>query len=434
MKVFANQDRQFISKLARDAANNPKVKIVKPELPKDEPSSTEEATEHAKSYWMMGWAWDEIEVILEELEFSSGTISKAIKKTQEYAKEILKDGPFNIFKDGQKIVLKSGIVGKLEGRYADHLAVRLDDGEQVKVTADNIDLENSEKLTEAFALRSSANKLYKQAQEDILKVDDREVRLPGAPEKRPVVSPEPEEKFETKIRERAPSGWGEITPKMSEVEEITDLATSALNDLDNLMIDYTKVQEENRALLEMSREIKKSMKELEKTQTDLAQNIFAIVATQNQALDDLDVTVFNKYNDKLVGLQRKVESQEFLPTHADELAAVKEFLEMNHPSISAEVKQVLDQWVKQNTQLKEVIKNTFAYYQPEKKKMGQMLPKVTEWVSGLWKSVRDFASSVTNKIIPEVEQGIALIDSLDSSFGAMATKKRVKTAMKRFNK
>lgn len=436
MKIFP-ESQKLIGRIAQSMKEKPKpIKIESPGYtPDKEPSSAIDALEHAKAYWMMGWTWEEIASILEDMEFSPKTISNAVKKAQEYAEQVLEDGPFNIFREGQLVLLKNGSIGKITARYPDYLVLALG-GEEVKIGSDKVALEETGKLVEAHSLRTSAHKLYREAQggEDTYITErDKTMKVPKSPGGMEV-RPEKEDKFETKLTERAPSGFGPITPKMSDVDEVTDLAAAALQDLDTLMEEYKSAEEENKTLNQMAKEIRGQMKGLEKSQTEVAQNIFAIIATQERALDDLDVTVFNKYRNKIIALQRKVEAKEIPVGPVDELNAVIEFLELNHPDIMADLLETLDHWKKQNTGIREVIKSTLAYYTPEKKKMGQSMTGLVNWVKNTWNNAKDFLENITSNILPNVEEGIAKMEALESTLDYDVTAKKVDDAMRVYMK
>jgi hypothetical protein len=125
---------------------------------------SDEATQSAITYWMMGWTWDEIETVLADSEYTDKIISTALKNAKEYAKEVLNSGPFGIFEAGQGVKLVNGSLGVLQEKRADHLDVHIYGYGTVQVDEAHIDIEATKELSKAFALRTQAASEIKRQQ------------------------------------------------------------------------------------------------------------------------------------------------------------------------------------------------------------------------------------------------------------------------------
>lgn len=444
----------------------------------EEYSSRDEAIQHAKSYWMLGWAWDEIEAILTDMKFSDGDVSAAIKEAQEYAYDALSNGPFALFKEGQLIKLTNGSTGVFLTANKSEAVICIDN-ENVRVSEKHIDKAGSAKLLEAYGLRKAASDLLKtvaqfqhgeivEPPEEVeettplfteidkqkapakrprgrprknpappaLEPTTKELALPGPPKSRMDVVPSPEETLNVYtqlpgVKPKAPGGWGELVPKMSDTEDVSVLATEALDQIDALLIEKKKVKEENDALNSMAKEIKDKLKGLQVQEVELAKKIFAIISTQTRDLNNLDKTVFYKYKNKLVGLQQTITSQEVPVGVMDELTAVKEFLQLNHPLIADQTEAALDTWKKQNMTIKEQIQKILAYWGPvREEKSAQLVTKVKNWFAETWNSIKSISSELYDSLFPTVDEGIALIDALEMGIDAESGRLAIAKAMK----
>jgi len=156
MRVIAKSEGDFLAKGV--AEHVCKCKADHRVIVADKPVDTkEEACQSAKSYWMMGWTWDEIETVLEDAEYPKDTISYAIKETKSYARKILNEGPFSIMKSGQGVKLVNGELGTLADIHADHITVVLGGAlGKVKIADKQIDMEATKQLVQAFDLRVKA--------------------------------------------------------------------------------------------------------------------------------------------------------------------------------------------------------------------------------------------------------------------------------------
>jgi hypothetical protein len=118
----------------------------------------DEAQQSAIAYWMMGWAWDEIESVLEDSEYAKDIVQHALKNAKDHAREVLNKGPFSLMRDGQLVKLIDGSIGVLLQRFADHINVHTKDG-LVKINKTQIDRGDTTQLTNAYDLRKQAHTL-----------------------------------------------------------------------------------------------------------------------------------------------------------------------------------------------------------------------------------------------------------------------------------
>ena len=148
------------------ATINKKMKMLAADA-KDHLSLEDDAVEHAKAYRMLGWNWDQIDTILEDMEFEPELVKASIKRAQKYFEDTQKDGAFSMFVIGQLIKLNNGFVGKVLDKYPTKLQIKVfENNEDLMVSEAQIDLDASLKLKEAFVLRTTANELIKSAMED----------------------------------------------------------------------------------------------------------------------------------------------------------------------------------------------------------------------------------------------------------------------------
>ena len=155
MKVSSTvTSKEFLRKLAGECKKPVEQKHIVVATEKQD--TKEEAIDCAKTYWMMGWTWDEIEVILEDSEYPSDIVSAALKEAKAYAKEILNKGPFAELKAGQLVKLESGTFGTLEEMHQDHATVNLRGMGITKVSLNQLDKVACEKLSKAHDMRMQA--------------------------------------------------------------------------------------------------------------------------------------------------------------------------------------------------------------------------------------------------------------------------------------
>lgn len=160
MKVSSTlTSKEFLNKLAGNCKKPAEQKHIV--IATEKQDTKDEAVDCAKTYWMMGWTWDEIEVILDDSEYPSDIVAAALKEAKAYAKEILNKGPFAELKAGQIVKLESGTFGTLEEMYPDHASVNIRGMGITKVSLNQLDKIACEKLSEAHNMRKEAEEMLK---------------------------------------------------------------------------------------------------------------------------------------------------------------------------------------------------------------------------------------------------------------------------------
>jgi hypothetical protein len=431
MTLHKIHSSKFAGKLANELAKQSKpFEIIA--ATEDELSPTELATEHAKTYWMMGWNWEEISAILEDMEFEEKVINAAIKAAQKYAHETLNDGPFNIFKDGQLICLSNGTIGQLACKYKDAIDIRhLENDEILKVSFDQIDVDKSNALKEAHALRISAHNILKEAQEEDIEVHMLPQKLtpPGPPQQPMGIKPEKLETFTVKLPQKeAPKGWGGLAPPMHELEEVSAATAALLNQIEVAESELATVQGELDEINAWAGEVRKRKKKLTNEQTEAAKQVFSLVGLEQQALDDLNITFFQKYKEKALGIQRIISEKPQAPGPWDEIVALREILTTNAPEIAEKVFATLDEWKRANTRIDDKIEETFALY-PHKGHTAQVLEKMTGWIGKLWKSIKTSIDELYSSVFPKIDETMDAMDAFMAASGSAATASQITRAL-----
>jgi len=130
-----------------------------------EADTKDAAKQSAIAYWTMGWNWDEIETVLEDSEYPKSAISYALTEAKNYAREILNSGPFSTVRSGNLVCLKNGYVGEFQKSDGDGMHVRITGAVgvtghapsmEVVVSADDLDMDKSNKLAAAYELEKRA--------------------------------------------------------------------------------------------------------------------------------------------------------------------------------------------------------------------------------------------------------------------------------------
>jgi len=380
----------------------------------------ERVAEDAKTYWMLGWTWDEIESILEDLGFPDDAIEEGVSKAQAYAKKIVKKGPFNIFKKNQLIRLNNNEIGQVEEVSSNNISVILGDGETVLVEYDDIDIEASAKLAKAYVFREAAHKMIT-AQKDYI--------IPVRPEEYAIApKTKPEFKVTIKPSPGAPPGWAKTTPHITDVEEVSDSVGLMLNEIEAAQKELDVVKQELKVANEMVSEVRLKRKELEKKQHEIAKNIFAILGSQMESIDDLEQQFFKKYKDKLVGLRRRITEQALPVGVVEELEVLKKILETNHPRIYNKVMDALEEYKQANTMIVEKIEELFAYYQPKKQKFAQ-LQTLKDWASRIWSSIKQVFNDLYEFVFPTIDDSVEAINEFLMLSGKAVAASKVSKAI-----
>jgi hypothetical protein len=423
-KVFGSPEK-FLKDIAAQAVERPKIlKVAQEEKPL---TPQEEANEHAQAYWWMGYNWDEIEAILIDMEFPENVVDSAVQSAKRYATEVLK-GPFQKIKEGQYIKLKNGAVGVVDCVTPKAVVAFLND-ETVDITENHIDWEATNKLSEAYTLRKSADEMVRSAQKDYLVPDRPEEFVPAE------VQPGEGEEFTTTIKKSpgAPPSWGEY-PHEKEVREVSSSITKMLDQIEAAEEQLLEVKEELKIANEMATEVREKRKKLMKEQREAAQNVFAILGSQNRELKELEGTYFRKYKDKLIGLRRAVVEKPQAPGVIEELQVLKQILEDNHPRIFKAVMAALEEYMEANTTIIEQVEKAFAMFPPRKKKVSQLIDKVKEWAAVTWDNIKDIADELHEFIFPTMDETIAAIDNFESAVGKSTAKVQAEAVIRQMLK
>lgn len=417
----------------REATKPQEVEEIK--IVAAESSKEEEACEHAKTYWLLGWTWEEISAALEDMEFPEKMVDKAIKEAQVYAIKIINDGPFSGLKQGQLVKMVNGTIAQVSSIHKDMLyALDTQAGCRLEVLPEQLDKNASLVLKEAHALRCSVYQLITAAPEteDVNPLDfwEPEKQLDIKTPDKMTVIPEPTETLDVRVQERAPAGWGELTPEMSMVNEVSEITSQALSTLAAAELELQTVKADLTTLNSMAKEIRTKQKELSQKKATLAKEVFALVGQENAALNDLNVTVFQQWKGKLVGLQRTIVEIPQEPGVFDELNALKEILATTAPEISSQVLETLEGWKKANTTILEQIHETFAMYPPPKGKAGKTIEesKVLVYANSSLESVQDSVNDLYAEVFPVVEYTNEAIDAFTNKMTNFSVASKVKKA------
>lgn len=397
------------------AALNEELKQKEEKIRVAATESFDEAFEAAKQYRALGWSQDEIEVVLEDLKYTPSVVKNAMKKLSEYVKEQKNVGPFKMFEAGQLIKLSSGNHGVLLDVHDTFLKL-LVDGQEVQVTPDLVDLEASGKLTKAFNLRmEAASAIEKRAWDPLMDQED--------------MPKETQETFDVRYTQKAPPGFGEVTPEMSQVPEVVEEASKYIAEMDELQELMDSVEEESRELRKQLSAKSEDIKQLKGAQREVAQHAYALLNEQLGALED-SKPVFAKAHDKLVVLVNTVETKPIPPTHEAELDFITKYLQDNYPEILVDMMSELETWQAQNTTLKERISDVFRRYPPSKKK-AQLWNSFVGWIKGLWQNAINFK----NKLMgyeQVMEQGSDMIESFVYGLEDAEVMSEIQAAVKAF--
>lgn len=422
MKTF--RDARLRKRIVANLVESKKPKrVIAQYEPEKEPSAVEEATEHAKAYWLMGWTWEEIEAVLEDMGVPDKAISSAIKKTQEYAYECLKDGPFNIFKDGQIIALKNGSHGELEGIYPKHLTIVMHDGSVVKVGKDMIDMEKSTKLVDAFSLRETAKKLYKEA-------DD--LALAPVNDEKSIDTPMKEE-FHLKMtpKMQTPREWGERLPEtFVDVQESTGEVEEIAKTILLLREQKAQADEDLAAARALSKEMNEQVKKLKGEEAELGKELAGILGSEAQASNEMQDILFRRFDGLLIGYQQIIEQREIPPGLVDKHEALVAILEEQVPAAFGEIMRALETWEATNKAIEETLKTEVTLSKPPKKMLGQNFwKKFKDWVSNMWQKIKGVNSSLYENAFPVLEEANIALEDFINSMEQYKYATKIKTAL-----
>jgi hypothetical protein len=154
MKVISKgEGDKLVAGLAQEIAAK---KSAIPVIERTAGDPTEDANQSAATYWMLGWSWDEIEAILDDMGFPSELAEKALDHAKNYAEKTLTGGPFQSLVSGQGVKLANGDIGVVQNIFADHIDLYAGEDGVLSVAAEHIDFPASLQLREAYLLRKQA--------------------------------------------------------------------------------------------------------------------------------------------------------------------------------------------------------------------------------------------------------------------------------------
>jgi len=362
------------------------------------------ATDHAKAFWMMGWTWDEIDVTLQDMGFVESVVDKAINDTQKYSYEMLKDGPFSHYKEGQLVKLTgSKDITRLVARNVDGIVVEFagKSPSRVKVYAEHIDTEATEKLTKAFALRQEANDLLLTAEPKDLVPQEKAENTP--------------EKFEFKMTPemRSPKNWDEQLPeKFVDVPEAKAPVGEMVKAILSIREKKQEAEKELLAARELVKENNEIVKKIQKQETEVAKDLAGIIGVQADANELLESVVFQRFQNLLIGFNRLVEVDSIPPNLVDKYQKLVTLLQERVPELSGEILDALDKWEQANTKLTETLTTELGIAKAPKKILSQNVwSKLRKVFGNLWKAVKDSTHTLKTHTLPEIEK---LSDELES--------------------
>jgi preprotein translocase subunit YajC len=421
MKVFGPSN-DFLKRLATSVEKN-KKSTPKVYIAEEKNSSVDDAIDHAKAYWMMGWNWYEIGAILEDMEFTDDVIKKAIKKTKEYAKETLKNGPFSTMKEGQLIRLKNGMVGSVKDVYEKFVNILLDNEEVVKVQSDQIDFRSVKSLKEAFRFRESAKRLYKEAQTDAL--------VPIGPSE--LQQPRQEEQFELRTTPtlKTPKEFGEFLPeKFVDVEKANTIVEAHINTILGLEEELKEAKEELLIARSLATEQNDRVKQILQKKSESGKLLASVLGVESDASDKLETVLFKRFKDLLVGYRQVIAQSVIPPGLVDEHNKLLELIQEKAPEVIEDITQALDVWKEASTGIVETLKTEVSVSKPPKKMLSQdWVSKFTDWLSNAWKSVKGWASSLYTKTFPKIEEMNTALESFLMKVNAENTTAKLKNAI-----
>ena len=266
---------------------------------------TDNALEHAKSYWMMGWTWEEIATVLSDMGYESNQIEEAIDVTQDYAYKVLNDGPFSTLKEGQLIKLKNDNVVRILSMHKDFVNCDYDNA-HICICAGHINFEASKKLTSAFLLKVDAVDLLRKAQEYVNMTPPMETPKPQTTE------PKPQESEEV-ITDKAPNylpssedGTSDSQPSLEKTREFS--LTPYTNSLHQLLLQLTKVEKSAKDSEDTVTEKAKIVKTLQLNNEETLRRLSDLYANQANIYKDLNINC-KTLNESIAELQASLESE-----------------------------------------------------------------------------------------------------------------------------
>ena len=407
---IANKD--FVDGLVKSAAHKKEVRVI---VAEDRADTKDEARQSAISYWMLGYTWDEIEVVLEDFEYPKDIVNYALKQAQEYAAAVLKDGPFSVFEDGQKVKLVNGSSGTVLDRRKEYMDVWSPLDGKMRVSASQLDNAASVHLTCAHQMRQESAVKVRKAQED----------------------PEIEQtkEFKTYVKDRAPAGMGQRTPMFDEtptVDFLPETLTRELARIQDLQARVSDLERERKEYQGLAADVYKEIKDVDAEKADLAQRLYGQITAELDVVEDAPFSVFMRTADKFIILDRLIAHNPRLPSVSQKFAAVLDFITDKYPEIIGEVEEVVAHLEDENVVIEETIRDMLAIYPPKKRgNIAQALPSVKNWIMQQWNTVAEWLNTWETSYRPVLDAGLQAIDDLASEVASGEVTASVKTALLR---
>jgi len=393
-------NRDIVQELA-DGIKKSAIRVSAEEVLSGE-SDAEKAVNVGKTYWMMGWNFAEIESVLTDLEYTENTISKVMNAVKEYAKSIVTEGPFSHSKAGQTVKLKNGNLAVLINMSSKVATVEDTDTGEYMVSTDQIDLESSKKLAAAFNMRESAKTLLRTVVGDKYSLPP----LPQTEEKKPETVVE----YGFSELPFSPSGLSDVTPDKGDALPLNKKLEQPLATLEGLGKAYDEIDEKITKFREAYlNPLNDERQSLDKKSQDAVRNIYLVLGEIGEGLKGVNDVLFRDYKGQLVALRNEVNKNNVPPAEADELVALKEILNVNHPDIAGKVLAALDKWKEAAKTVETNVKKKlylFPYRKiPKDEREEHPFGKNTKSsldnggeLKDLWKEIRSFNDEFANTL------------------------------------
>ena len=331
-KAKLEGDRDIVKEIASEISK-PTIRVSAEDVLTSD--LEEQACTAARTYWMMGWSWEEIETVLYDLDYPEKLVSKAVQETKEYAKDFLKDGPFNPYMSGQSIKLKNGHVSTLVSVSDTAMTIEDEEHGQYTVSLDMVDVEASNKLLEAYNLRSSAKAMLSLIA----------YKLPPAPATDEYEKPskEPQE-YGFSEMPFAPAGTAEIVPEQGDAKPINKKLEEALSTLAGLEATQEELEEKVGGIREKYlNPLNREVKDMDAKKAEALKKFYLVLNEIGEGIKGNEV-LFRDYKGKLIAIRNEVKEHELTPLPEQELQALKDILNLNHSDIADKAIKALNQW------------------------------------------------------------------------------------------
>jgi len=375
MRVISKADGDALA--AKIASQVCRCSAAKRIIVADMPASdiNDEAKQSAISYWMMGWSWDEIETVLEDSEYKSNVITHAIKETKEYARKLLNEGPFAMMTAGQGVKLASGDIGVIEDIHADHLVINVGGSVGIaRVGAAHVDIDATKQLSQAFELRSNAEKMLSTLD------DDSKI---GCARNAAVVSGDP----------------------------LVTAITASLASLQSIK----QSSDELVRVAQQSYDVWVGDKGEHKVKSDTEQEFLQYLAATVTQEKELDNEVNDLVYHKLVsGLEHLHDAAVSVQHTSDEVssakAALQNYLTEEFPSVIRSIEAHIYEMNRKNSKIGEYTQQ-FDKFDAQSAEQGDWSNEAVIWIKSVWDTTKKCVEHWSSQLVPTIEKGSALVST-----------------------